>query len=198
MSTSSPEDDLLIDLRAFALVMPNYKLSFVDDCITLQSPSPFRWIVRKLWGDGKRKTLDKLKKLVDYSIEFCSSHIEYLTLSSTTTTNNTKKPSSTPNITQPSSSSTADHHHHNNNNNSINSSKCKEKYNRLDSLNAAMKDALIGISHLEQTYLPSVASQINVRLKKLEKQIEINDKYLLAYKHLSDHAGKGEERKIDT
>lgn len=214
MSTSSPEDDLLTDLHAFAVVAPNGKVSVFNEYITHQPPSSLRWIQRTLLGDSRKKTVDKLKKVVDYSIEFCTSHIDYLHVASASNDINNSRISTIAKIEHKESKKNKKNKNSNKSNKeckdglnesnvsdtkstfqkinigigpaSETQSKCHERYNRLNILNNAMKDALDGISNLEQTYLPSVASQINVRLKKLKKQVEINDRELAFYKYIQN------------
>lgn len=185
MSTSSPEDDLLIDLRALALIKPECKLALSDEFITLQAPGPLRFLQRFFYGDNRRKTIEKLKKVIDYSIEFCSAHSDYLSIACCPNSAQPVQPLPAAQSGAASSVNPPNHAMLLDTMSPDSLDKCRERYNRLEILNAAMKDALQGIANLEQTYAPSVASQINVRHKKLENQIEINQRHLVTFHFLT-------------
>lgn len=146
------EDDLLIDLRSLASVKADCKLSVNEEYISLQPPTAGLWMLRSLRGDNRRKTIDKLKKIVEYCIEFCQNHVEYLLIAVALNGSPVRDFDV--------------------------GSKCRERFSRLEILNHAMREALQGIQHLEATYTQTVAAQISVRVIKMEKQIAQNDKHL--------------------
>lgn len=158
MSTSLPEDDLLIDLRSLACAKSDEKLSVSDEYIVLQPPSPGLWMFRYLKGDNRRRTTEKVKKIVDYCIEFSQTHIEMMLLASCCVTSSAHHFDFAP--------------------------RCRERFQRLEILTRAMSEALSGLQKLELTYIQTVAAQINVRVIKLEQQIAQNSKSLQQFRSM--------------
>lgn len=154
MSTSSPEDDLLIDLHSIATIKADCKLSVSDEYISLQPPTPGLWMMRYLRGDNRRRTIEKVKKIVDYCLEFSQTHIEIMSMAHLLITPSSKMVEG--DVTN----------------------RCRERFLRLEILTTAMQEALGGLQQLELTYTQTISSQINVRVIKLEKQITQNVKHL--------------------
>ena len=180
MVTSCPEDDLLIHLRLLAKVKPEEKLFFDDEYIGTQAPSRGVCVMRFLRGDNRHKTVDKLKKIVDYCIEFCNGHVEYLMMASMICRGFSSSGTATATITPTTTAAPLDHLDFDL------SSKCRERYGRLQTLNHSMRAAIAGMQQLEMTYPQPIASQISVRILKLERQVESNEKHLYKLKALFD------------
>ena len=165
MSTTLSEDDLLIDLRTLADLQVDWKTTG-DQYLSLEPPGPFQWIVRYLRGDSRYKTVERVKKIVQYCIDFCQTHNECLSLAAGLVTERKDKEKDPHPVEFDLSA------------------RCRERFLRLEILTQGMREALPGIQKLETTYHQSIGAQVRVCAIKLEKQIVQNDKHLEHFRPL--------------
>ena len=162
MTTSMAEDKVRIDLLALASLKPEQKVSVWEEYIALESASS-KWvgILRYLRGDGRIKTVERLKLVVQTCIEISQDHAEFLTVARMLTDHQASMKSGS---LRPVSDLFI---------------RSRERRQRLELLTAAMRESLTGFESLRRTYQASVAAQIKVLHCKMECQIRENAKFVV-------------------